>query len=210
MKNASTVYSILLVNLIPVIGVLWFGWKVFDMFWLFWLETLILSVFDTIRVLYSQGGRTEEKLKLNYFPALRFFLLRLFIFCFYSLFIIVFIGIMGKSTPVENVFKTLLFMDLVFNLSVILIILAHVNFLLKDFFMTKKYVHSYVNQYVPIFDSRQLFMHIAVVVSAVMSTKFSSHEQATFFVILFFCLLKFAFTYYYERKESLKNDNYYN
>lgn len=204
MKNASTFYSILIVNLIPVIGVLWFNWQVFDMFWLFWLEMLILSFFDTIRVLYSQEGRIEGKLKLNYFPALRFLLLRLFIFCFYSIFIIVFIGIIGKSTPVKNVFKTLLFLDLVFNLSVILIILAHVNYLIKDFFVTKKYVHSYINQYVPIFDSRQLFMHIAVVVCAMISTYFSSRENATLFVILFFCLLKFAFTYYYEKKESLK------
>src|SRR5690606_16224586 len=93
---------ILIFNIVPIIGVAWYNWSPFEMFWLFWVETLIIAVFNAIRIAYSQGQEpgkplTNQSLQLNIASAIKYMLMRLGIFLFYSIFIITFIGVLGSN-----------------------------------------------------------------------------------------------------------------
>src|SRR5690349_5047651 len=101
-KISPYTLAILLFNIIPVIGVAYYNWSPFEMFWLFWMETLIISGFNTIRVLFSQGqhavaGTANSSTRLNFLPAIKYLFFRVLIFLFYALFIIVFIGFMSND-----------------------------------------------------------------------------------------------------------------
>lgn len=209
MRKFNSIYSIFLFNMIPVAGVLWFNWRVFDMFWFFWLETLVISFFDSIKILFSQYGRTESEHRLNYRAAIKFFIIRFIIFWFYLIFLVVFIGIMGKTSKGSDMFRTLLFQDLVFNLSILLLIIVQINHLVKDFFMEKKHLQTAADSFSAVFDSRQIFMHIAIIVCAFLNMFLSDETFVKFSVTLVFCLLKFFFSYKYHQREegSLMHSN---
>lgn len=189
---------ILLFNIIPIIGVAYYGWAPFEVFWLFWMETLIIAVFNTIRVLYSQGLEENTPvphtgLQLNYGAAVKYLLIRIFIFLFYSVFIIVFIGIMGSSN--ENGVKALsviVFGNKLFNLALLITILSQSFYLIKYFFMNRAYYFSRPGQYSALFDARQIVVHVAVALGAV-GASFLFNEgspNTAIWIIAVFCVVK--------------------
>lgn len=195
--------TILVFNLIPVLGVAFYDWSPFEMFWLFWMETLIISVFNTIRILFSQG-RTQgtlvesTSLQIQFWPAFKYLVIRICIFLFYSLFIIIFIGIMAQTEkdPV-NIIQTLGFQNLLFNLALVLSIGTNVFYLIRNFFISNAYLYSTPSDYPGIFDGRQIVIHIAVVLGAVGATflfeKSNNPQFAAVWIISIFCIVKCIF-----------------
>jgi hypothetical protein len=195
-------FTILLFNIVPVLGVAFYGWSPFEMFWLFWMETLIISLFNTIRVAFSQEhekGTVVEgvPIRFRFLPAFKFLLLRIFIFLFYSVFIVVFIGfIANEKDPVQMV-RTLVFQNLLFNLALLLSICTNAYYISRYFFANGAYQYSKPGDYPGILDSRQLIIHIAVIGGAVGATflfdKAENTQYASVWVIGIFCLVKCLF-----------------
>lgn len=189
---------ILLFNIIPIFGVAFYNWSPFEVFWLFWMETLIIAVFNTIRVLYSQGWHPDEpvassNLKLHIGPAISYLLLRIVIFLFYSVFIITFIGVMANPTGdgVRSL-SVIVFANKLFNLALLITIVSQAFYLIRYFFMNGAYRFSKRSDYTAIFDARQIVIHIAVVLGAVGSSFLfkDGNPNSAIWLIVVFCVVK--------------------
>ena len=201
---------IVMFNLFPIIGVAFYHWVPFEMFWLFWMETLIISLFNTIRVLYSQGfeeGTYQHnfKIKLNYGSAIGYFITRIIIFIFYALFIIAFIGVLGSND--ENSISALgviFFRKELFNSALLLAIYSQTFYLVKYFFMNKAWYFSSPSQYPSLFDGRQIVMHIAVVLGGV-GTAFlfnGKNNYGAIWIISIFCLVKCIYELFFTAPQN--------
>jgi hypothetical protein len=206
MNNRSLRFSWVLIiafNMVPIIGVAYYHWLPFDMFWLFWVEALVLSFFNAVRVLFGQGqqpGTPPRPGRLTYHPgpAVKYMIGRFLIFLFYSLFIIVFIGVLGS--PKEGraaVFQTIVFGNPLFNWALLLGIAGQAFYLVKYFFLNGQYWYASPNDYPVLFDGRQLVVHVAVVLGAVGSQFFfkgmEGGSRAGLWVIAIFSVAKCVF-----------------
>ncbi|RYY48200.1 MAG: hypothetical protein EOO06_10915 [Chitinophagaceae bacterium] len=216
MFNRPDRLLIILFNLIPIIGVAYYDWAPFQMFWLFWMETLIISVFNTVRVLYSQGLETGERAEqhrtdLNVGSAFKFLLIRIFVFLFYSLFIIVFIGVMSSNSKkgVEAL-SVIFFGNSLFNLALAITVASQSFYLIKYFFLNGAYLFSKPNQYPAIFDARQIVIHVAVVLGGV-GTAFLFKDGAAkwgeIWIIAIFCVIKCIFELFFATHPADANIN---
>jgi len=213
-KKGFTKLTILLFNLAPIIGVAFYDWSPFEMFWLFWMETLILSFFDTIRVLTSQQQSIAEAIvkhpiHFNIKTSFRFFLSRLLIFIFYSIFIIGFIGFIAqKEKDPALIWSTLTFQNLFFNLALSVIFFINAIYLVKYFFSNGAYLYSKSDDYPMIFDGRQVVMHIGVVVGTLGSVflfkESSNTNLASVWVISIFCFVKCISELYFTKNQQVQ------
>jgi hypothetical protein len=218
-KINPTNLVILLFNLVPIAGVAFYNWSPFEMFWLFWMETLIISFFNAIRVFYSQGfeaggNLTGVKMKHNFYIAFKYLLARMFIFFFYSIFIVVFIGFIAhKEKSPGNVLGTIIFQNRLFNLGLILCVCSQTYFLIRYFFMNGAYFYSKPANYAAIFDGRQIVMHIAVVVGAVgaifLFKNVQNESYASVWIIAVFCVIKCIFELYFNNQDDLSKNTAY-
>lgn len=201
-QNFPYILMILAFNIIPVVGVAYYDWSPFEMFWLFWMETLIIAVFNTIRILFSQARTSDNvqntSLQIKFSPAIKYLVIRVCVFLFYSLFIIVFIGFKfgAEKDPVQMI-KTIAFQNILFNLALLISIGTNAIYLIKNFFVNKAYLYSSPADYQGIFDGRQIVIHIAVVIGAVGATflfeKSNNPQYASVWIISIFCLVKCVF-----------------
>ncbi|RYD71555.1 MAG: hypothetical protein EOP53_23500 [Sphingobacteriales bacterium] len=179
------------------------------MFWLFWMETLIISFFNAIRIVFSQGNPvgqpyTSQPLRFNMSKGLKYLLGRFLVFLFYSLFIIVFIGFIAvpKSDGI-HVAKTLGFQNLLFNLALILCFVTQAYYLSRYFFMHGAYYYSAPEHYPMIFDGRQIVIHVAIVLGALGSTflfkNVSNPRYAAIWVIATLCIVKCIYELWFLR-----------
>ena len=202
MKKTVVFFFIIAFNLIPIFGVLFFNWQPFEAFWFFWLETLIVAVFNSVRIVFSQSRQQTavyktQPLTLNVNKGIKYLIIRTGIFLFYSLFIIVFIGFVANNhTDKTNVLMTLLFQNKFFNLSLLISIASQAYYLLFYFFRSGAYITARPDNYAAIFDSRQLVIHIAVVLGAlggiflVNNTAYGNYSST--FIISLLCICKCA------------------
>ena len=198
---------ILLFNLVPIAGVAYYDWSPFEMFWLFWMETLIIAFFNSIRVFYSQGMEAHSntlgiQTKHHFLPAFKYLLARIFIFFFYSIFIIAFIGFVAhKEKSTAHVFSTIIFQNKLFNLALLLCVSSQTYLLVRYFFMNGQYFYSLPGNYAAIFDGRQIVMHIAVVLGGVGAVFFfknaGNSNYASIWIISVFCAIKCIFELYF-------------
>ena len=190
-------------NLVPIAGVAYYDWLPFDMIWLFWMETLVLSFFNAVRVLYSQGHPAgsepkERPMAYNGGAAFKFLLGRIGIFLFYSIFIVVFIGFLnGRKGDSVHVVQTIFFGNRLFNWALLLGVASQAFYLIKYFFMNGQYYYAKVSDYAVVFDGRQLVIHIAVVLGAVGSSFLFKDSDpkgyGAIWIIAIFCVVKSVF-----------------
>jgi hypothetical protein len=214
LKTNPYILTVFVFNIIPVIGVAYYNWSPFEMFWLFWMETLIISVFDAIRVLFSQGkqGGAEIEnnfIKLHFLSSFKYLLLRIFIFLFYSLFIIVFIGFMSnKEKDPVHMARTLAFQNTLFNIALLFSIGSNAFYIIKYFFVNGAYHYAQRSNYPGIFDGRQIVIHVAVVLGAVGSAflfeKPGNAQYSSIWIIAIFCIAKCIFELYSLKAEAGK------
>jgi hypothetical protein len=200
MNQPLSFYLLLVFNLFPIVGVAFFNWSPFEMFWLFWMETLIVAIFNTLRVLFSQEltalqAVNHPPLHINWWEGLRYLLGRIFIFLFYSIFIIVFIGFVSNlGEDRGHVLRTILMKNTLFNIALLLMLVSQGAILVKHFVQNGYYLISSVKDYPILFDSRQIFIHIAVIVGALGASFLFKEGKASGFasvwIISVFCVLK--------------------
>lgn len=204
-------------NIFPIIGVAFYNWLPFEMFWLFWLETLIIAVFNTIRVLYSQGHSQQQMFDdepLDYNPgkAFKYILGRVFVFLFYSVFIIVFIGFLSSPKNESlHVMQTIALTNKLFNLALILSICSQAYYLIRYFFMNRAYYYTSPESFPMLFDGRQIVIHVAVVLGALGGTfLFKGNDNPKFaaiWVIGILCVVKCVYELFtLDSYEALKTE----
>ena len=120
MKKPVVIFFIVAFNLVPIFGVVFYNWQPFEAFWFFWVETLIMALFNSIRIVFSQNQQpatvnTNAPLVYNINKGIKYLLKRICIFLFYSIFIIAFIGFVANNNADKGtVFTTLFFQKQVF------------------------------------------------------------------------------------------------
>ena len=55
----TTYFSLIIANLMPIYGVLFLGWEVFDIIIFYWLETIIIGLFNIIKIAMAEGEAPE-------------------------------------------------------------------------------------------------------------------------------------------------------
>lgn len=200
MNQPLSFYLLLIFNLFPIVGVVFFNWSPFEMFWLFWMETLIVAIFNTLRVLFSQEltalqAANHPTLHINWWEGFRYLLGRIFIFVFYSVFIIVFIGSISNSGENKShLLNIILLKNSMFNMALLLVLVSQGAILVKHFVQNGYYLISSVKDYPVLFDNRQIFMHIAVIVCGVGASFLlkdgKTSGYASVWIISVFCVLK--------------------
>jgi hypothetical protein len=200
MKKTVVIFFIIAFNLVPVFGVFFYNWQPFEAFWFFWVETLIVAVFNSIRIVFSQSRQqaavnSTKPLAYNINKGIKYLLIRIGIFLFYSVFIIVFIGFVANNhTDKRNVLTTLLFQNKFFNLSLLISIASQGYYLVFYFFRSGAFITARPDSYAALFDSKQLVIHIAVVLGAmggiflVKNTAYGYYSST--FIISLLCICK--------------------
>ncbi|MBK8495282.1 MAG: hypothetical protein IPL50_09795 [Chitinophagaceae bacterium] len=202
MNKPVVIFFIVAFNLVPIFGVVFFKWQPFEAFWFFWVETLIIAFFNSIRIVFSQNQQqatlnTGSPHMYHISKAIKYLLLRIGIFLFYSIFIITFIGfVANNNTDKSTVLTTLVFQNRFFNLSLLISIFSQTYYLVFYFFRNGTFFTASPDRYAALFDSRQLVIHFAVVLGAfgsiylVKNTSFGNYSSA--FIISLLCVCKCA------------------
>ena len=211
LQSRLSILYIIALNLLPVWGVLYWGWTPFFVFYLFWMETLIVAFFNAVKIIGCRGVEYEEKLHnsshkysglhVNYAShigkAIRYLLIRIFIFCFYLVFIVVFIGLIASNkNEGMSIFKVMWFRSLSFNLALLAFILNQLIQLILDFYQNGDYKRTHPSDFASIFDGRQLVVHIAVVLGGLLAARkqvFNTsldHGSISIIIVSIFCIAK--------------------
>lgn len=200
MNKPVAIFFIIAFNLVPIFGVAFYNWQPFEAFWFFWVETLIMALFNAIRIVFSQGQNaaavnTQQPLVYHAGKGIKYLFIRIGIFLFYSLFIIVFIGfVANNSTDKSTVLKTLLFQNKFFNLGLLISIFSQGYYLVFYFFRNGAFFTARPDSYAAIFDSRQLVIHVAVVLGAFggmfLAKNTSFGNYSSIFIISLLCACK--------------------
>lgn len=189
-------------------------------FYLFWLETLIISVFNALKIFFCRGDEFDTKLETSthkyagvhvkygshFGTALGYLIVRIGIFFFYLIFIVVFIGfIMTAESSGHEVMNTLLFFNKSFNYALGGFVLNQAIQFIFNFLLNDDFKRTHARDFAAIFDGRQIIIHIAVVIGGVFGGFFGgafSNDTGGFhanqmtvylFVISIFCLVKTIF-----------------
>jgi Family of unknown function (DUF6498) len=200
MNKPVAIFFIIAFNLVPIFGVAFYNWQPFEAFWFFWVETLIMAFFNAIRIVFSQGQNaaavnTQQPLVYHAGKGIKYLFIRIGIFLFYSLFIIVFIGfVANNSTDKSTVLKTLLFQNKFFNLGLLISIFSQGYYLVFYFFRNGAFFTARPDSYAALFDSRQLVIHVAVVLGAFggmfLAKNTSFGNYSSIFIISLLCICK--------------------
>ena len=202
MNKNIVIFFIVAFNLVPIFGVFFYNWQPFEAFWFFWVETLIVACFNCICIVFSQGRlqnseNSTKPLTYNLKKGLKYLLIRFAIFLFYAMFIIVFIGFEANTHADKGkVLGTILFQNKFFNLSLLISIASQGYYLLFYFFRSGAFITSLPDSYPALFDSRQLIIHIAVVLGTlggIYLTKNTNYgNYSSTFIISLLCICKCA------------------
>ena len=210
-KQNTSLSFIILMNLIPIAGVIFWSWTPFSVFYFFWLETLIIAVFNALKIVLCRGDEYDQKIEQSHKilgqvhsspvshvgKAFRYLMMRIFIFFFYLLFIVVFIGFMhtNKEDSLANM-QIGLFMNKSFNYAILGFVLSQALQFIFDFILNDEYKHTHTSDFASIFDGRQIIIHVAVVIGGVFGgfmekTGTENHFQlVSVFVMSVFCVVK--------------------
>jgi hypothetical protein len=100
----------------------------------------------------------------------------------------------NNSSDKGTVLSTLLFKNKFFNLGLLVSIVSHAYYLIIGFFRNGQFFTAKPDNYAALFDSRQLVIHVAVVLGAVGSIflvkKTSFGNYSSVFIISLLCVCK--------------------
>jgi hypothetical protein len=203
MNKKINILFIIVFNLIPILGVASFNWQPFEAFWFFWVETLIIALFNTIRIVYSQGQlpgkvNTSKRLVYHLDKGIKYLVIRIVIFLFYAIFIITFIGFVANVNKDKvAVMTTLLFQNKLFNIGLLISIFSQGYYLIMGFFRNDAFYTSKPDSFAALFDGRQLVMHFAIVLGALgaifLEKNTSFGNYSSIFIISLLCICKCVF-----------------
>lgn len=203
MNKGINLALIIIFNLVPIFGVAFYNWQPFEAFWFFWVETLVIAVFNTIRIVFSQGRHvnavhTQGPLVYHINKGIKYLFIRTGIFFFYAIFIIVFVGFVANTSKDKGtVLGTILLQNKFFNIGLLLSISSQCYYLITGFFRNGSFYTAAPDAYAAIFDGRQLVIHVAIVLGA-LGSMFLMKQTAlggygNVFIISLLCICKCIF-----------------
>ncbi|MBK7440300.1 MAG: hypothetical protein IPL12_21100 [Bacteroidetes bacterium] len=175
-RSFPIVPVIICINILPLIGVLYFNVSFFALFYLYWWETVIISIFQFVKMGkaelksepdpgFTVNGKTLTYQQVNskIYMRLSYGIIRLLMLGFYLLFIIIFIGILTaiEEDPIAFA-NALLFLDpwvLLSFLGFFFTHLAEYVLWIRD----KEYKTTSLRDLGNIFDSRVVVIHVVIV-----------------------------------------------
>jgi hypothetical protein len=174
-----------------------FNWSIFSIVYIYWLELIIISTFQIFKILLSQGDPKKSFIKRTGI-ALEFFIVRSFVFFFYLVFIVVFLGFIvtgPEKTAGSGMAETVLFRNQFFNLTLLSFFLYNLLEFGVVFLATKQYKTTLPNDYFSVFDSHMIVVHIVVVLGTflydfVLKKMHANNRSAMIAVVCLFIVVK--------------------
>lgn len=137
-------------------------WSVFALMYVFWLETLGLSFFNALRILFAKGS---EEPGPHVQKAMSYLFFRVFVLGFYLIFILVFIGLM-MSVKQGQGYEWVLYFLLIepsFKITVISFFLIKLIEFIYFYFVKNEREMTSPEKYRNFFDARLVVIHVVLV-----------------------------------------------
>lgn len=175
-KSFPVLSAIILSNLLPLIAVLFYDVSFFALFYLYWWETVIISIFQFIKMGKAQkksepdpnftvNGKqlTFEQVNSRRYMRFSYAVIRFFMLLFYLVFIVVFVGVLSamKENPAAFA-RALLFTEPWVKVSFFGFFFTHlVEYII--WVNNKEYEQASLRDLGAIFDARVMVIHIVIV-----------------------------------------------
>lgn len=175
-KSFPVLSAIILSNLMPLIAVLFYDVSFFALFYLYWWETVIISVFQFIKMGKAQKlsepdpnfsindkTLTYEQVNSKRYMRTSYVVIRFLMLVFYLFFIVIFVGVLStmKENPTAFV-RALLFTEPWVKVSFAGFFVTH---LVEYIFWrsNKEYEQTSLRELGTVFDTRVMVIHIVIV-----------------------------------------------
>lgn len=151
----------LVMNIVPFLGVVYYDWSVFALLYSFWLETLAMSFFDAIRIVFASGSETKGP---HISKGIGFLLRRVGILLFYMVFIISFVGFMVSGKQAGGNFAVYLVLaEDTFRITVVTFFLIKLAELVFQYFLKGEYKTAIPETYYDLFSRQLIVIHLVIV-----------------------------------------------
>ncbi len=164
MKNfqkRNNFFYLLLTNSLILYGAIVNQWPIFLVIYGFWLETIIISIFETLKILFAKGENSKPP---NITLATQHLLLKLGMLLFYLIFIVVFIGLLHSSkTDSIKILNAVYFRDKFFNAALLSMILGGLLNFIVIYWMELR-TNFGAKHFFNFLDARTLTIHLVIVI----------------------------------------------
>ncbi|MBK9352899.1 MAG: hypothetical protein IPN09_02670 [Bacteroidetes bacterium] len=151
----------LLTNSLILYGAIVNQWPIFLVIYGFWLETIIISIFETLKILFAKGENSKPP---NITLATQHLLLKLGMLLFYLIFIVVFIGLLHSSkTDSIKILNAVYFRDKFFNAALLSMILGGLLNFIVIYWMELR-TNFGAKHFFNFLDARTLTIHLVIVI----------------------------------------------
>lgn len=162
-KNYTDVYIgllfILLSNTLVVYGVVCLNWNFFTVIYAYWFGELISSVFDTIKI-----STLKHRNELPIFKEKKEVNGRFFFLFLYWIFIVIIVGFITApdKTYGDNI-MVIFFLNKIFNINLLLVLLGELVLYLNVFFIVKKYNPETIVAQNSLLNKKTLILHMSII-----------------------------------------------
>lgn len=194
LKNKHQYLFILLTNCMVIYGVFIHKWPIFIIIYAFWLETLVISFFDALKILFAKG---EKQPAPHLIKALIFFIFRLGLLLFYLLFIVVFIGVLhAEADDLIKITTAVTFKDSIFNSVMLSMFLSNILNFIITYWTSGERSNNGPSYFYKFLDVRLFVIHIVIVLGtfammfAEKNFPQSKKEASTIALLVVFIIIK--------------------
>lgn len=164
MKNfqkRNNFFYLLLTNSLILYGAIVNQWPIFLVIYGFWLETIIISIFETLKILFAKGENSKPP---NITLATQHLLIKFGMLLFYLIFIVVFIGLLHSSkTDSIKILNAVYFRDKFFNAALLSMILGGLLNFIVIYWMELR-TNFGAKHFFNFLDARTLTIHLVIVI----------------------------------------------
>lgn len=80
----SSSFALIIANFVPLVGVLYFGWSTTDILFIYWFESLIIGIFNVLKMLFTNiFGQEGQPPHLNLIARIILFPVKCFMIIFF-------------------------------------------------------------------------------------------------------------------------------
>ena len=161
LQKRNNFFYLLLTNSLILYGAIVNQWPIFLVIYGFWLETIIISIFETLKILFAKGENSKPP---NMALATQYLLLKLGMLLFYLIFIVVFIGLLHSSkTDSIKILNAVYFRDKFFNAALLSMILGGLLNFIVIYWMELR-TNFGAKHFFNFLDARTLTIHLVIVI----------------------------------------------
>ncbi len=161
LQKRNNFFYLLLTNSLILYGAIVNQWPIFLVIYGFWLETIIISIFETLKILFAKGENSKPP---NITLATQHLLIKFGMLLFYLIFIVVFIGLLHSSkTDSIKILNAVYFRDKFFNAALLSMILGGLLNFIVIYWMELRTKYG-AKHFFNFLDARTLTIHLVIVI----------------------------------------------